>query len=151
MISDARIVTPGMGGFLNPPGHPKHSFHVAWGKSSRDDGACSLTHAVGDGARYLPEAIVEKARALLYEWEQEKGDPEPDWVHKMLGYFRNCYRNPTWQGDEQWHGDKVIIDSSRDPIVSADDHAGVHHIRSFYPDFMPSRDDFAKAYWGKKP
>jgi hypothetical protein len=31
------------------------------------------------------------------------------------------------------------------------DHLGVHHIREFYPEFVPSTEDFEKAYWGERP
>ncbi len=143
----------GMGGFLNPPGHPEHNSHVETDLRRRkcNRGGMSLGAAVD--CEWLDDATRNHARRILDRWEAPPiGSPEiVDWVSQMLGYFRTMYRNPEATGECAWHVSDMIVDPKRDPLANADDHAGVHFIRGYYPDYMPTADDFAGAYWGTKP
>jgi hypothetical protein len=138
----------GMGGFLNPPGHPAHTMHVREGC----DNSTSLEYALT--CEWLAQGIKDEVKRVLDEWERNKlplSDPAvQSWIHQVLGYFRGCYRNPAFNDDEQWNVSKVIIDK-RDPLANAADHCGVHLIRKYYPEYQPSKADFACAYWGTKP
>lgn len=145
------ITRSGMGGFLNPPTHPEHTFSVIERNSRGAESGCmSLTAAVE--ASYLPDSIRQRAVGILKEWQAPAIEsPEiQEWVLQVLGYFRGCYRNPA-AGAEEWHAGKLIISQSRDPLEAPGDHAGVHLIRQYYPEFTPAAEHFAGAYWGSKP
>ena len=138
----ARIIQSGMGGFLNPPGHPEHTTSVEtdlrWRPENR--GRMSLTAASKCG--YIDPAIRAKATRLLtaYVPPDIASDEGRTWARSVLGYFRGCYRNPQKAGEDQWHAAHVDVDSNRDPLANADDHAGVHWIRKWYPEFRPTKE-----------
>lgn len=156
---DARVTSGGMGGFLCPPGHPEHSYHVETDLMRRPEnrGGMNLSSAVESD--WLEEDAPEArnaARALLLAWECEKkpiADPEvQDWIAHVLGYFRGCYKGPGNE-PECWHASDLHIHQGADTLPGADwrKHAGVHLIQNYYPDYKPCADDFARAYWGEKP
>lgn len=149
----AKIVNNGMGGFLCPPNHPKHTKSVIWREFSphsrvfteRNSNYCSLSHALD--ADYFSPSIKEAVQALFDEWEQGKFPLEhPEiqaWICQVLGYFRRCYAD-----NGSRHADKLTIDD-RDPMTCIDTHAGVLLIRDFYPNFVPTAEHFRTAKWGK--
>ncbi len=144
-----RIVASGMGGFLNPPGHPEHTHHVETELRRRPEnrGGMSLRSAVE--STWLASETRNAARRMLESWNANRPPIDPEWVRSVLGYFRGCYRNPE-AGDKQWHASDMVIDAARDPMANASDHAGVNLIRGFYPDYQPTAEDFAQAQWGRK-
>jgi hypothetical protein len=148
-----RIVNPGMGGFLNPPTHPEHDWHVETDLRRRPEnrGGMSLTGAVE--STWLDSSTRSEAKKLLKSWKPPPiNSPEiVDWRQQVLGYFRSMYRNPNAPKNEQWNASVMIADRDRDPIANADEHAGVHFIRKFYPDYVPTEEDFGGAYWGSRP
>ena len=150
---DAQIVRNGQGNFLDPPEYPSHEYHVQTDLRRRPEnrGSMALTYAVED-APWLDPETKNEAKALIDKWKTSRpalNSPKvKDWIHQVLGYFKNSYRNPS-AGAQPWNISNLIHDD-RDPIENADDHAGVHLIRRFYPDFSPSRLDFVQAYWGKR-
>lgn len=149
IVRNSRLcLTSGCGGFLNPPSHPEHTASVETLRHGvTPDGCMSLLSAVS--ADYLDEITRREARALLESWVRPALE-SPDvqaWIGQVLGYFRGCYRNPAKSGAEQWHASHVLIDN-REPLANALDHCGVRCIRSFYPEYMPTADDFARAQWG---
>ena len=73
-----------------------------------------------------------------------------EWVLQVLGYYKGCYCRGDGVQPEDWHAGNLLIDS-REPMASADKHAGVHLIRRYYPEYQPTDADFAEAYWGTKP
>ncbi|HWC39364.1 MAG TPA: hypothetical protein VG476_12580, partial [Acidimicrobiales bacterium] len=85
------------------------------------------------------------------EWERPaiESDEVRDWIAQVLGYFRNCYRG---DGPEPqcWHAANLHIVRG-DDLPPVDEHAGVHLIRKYYPEYTPTADDFKSAYWGVKP
>jgi len=149
--ASGRIVSGGMGAFLNPPTHPEHFRHVETDlrRKPENRGMMSLSAAVD--AEWLSDAVRSAARVELRQW-----DPLPlshpdvqEWIEQVLGYFKGCYRGP---GDEPggWHAGKLVIAPGRDPLANPADHAGVNLIRKYYPDYVPTREDFAGAHWGSK-
>ena len=149
-----RIVKEGMGGFLNPPTHPEHYFHVQVDLRRRPEnrGGMSLTAAIE--AEWLDGLIKSQARSMLENWKPlplEHADVQ-DWIHRVLGYFKRCYRNPNLPEPEFWHADKMLITSEPENhgLHNIDDHAGVHLIRKYYPGFVPTLDNMLSAYWGTK-
>lgn len=159
-----RLRHEGAGGFLNPPGHPEHSFSI------ETEGGCASLQYVVDNPSHFPAGAVGAARSKLSAWEA--GEPDGDWVAQVLGYFRNCYR-PT--DGSSGASDLIIPNNLRistleeldgltvieakdteddvyhvDPMQNVDRHAGVAYIRKFYPGFVPTQDDFDRARWGRK-
>jgi hypothetical protein len=114
----------------------------------------SLSAAVE--SEWLDVGTRRRARALLDVWEKAKPDlgnsEVQDWVHQVLGYFKNCWRG-TGQEPECWHVSNLRMTKSGEVPdgYKVTDHAGVHYIRKFYPDFFPATDHFTQAYWGTKP
>jgi hypothetical protein len=159
-----RIVPEGMGGFLNPPGHPEHEWSVRVG-FGRDAGCMCLRSAVE--SEWLDAATRDAARAKLAAWVPlPMGSPEVvDWCRNVLGYFRSMYGDPRVPEPERWNVDKLCVvnresgDAAEIPVLDTDEdhstiffeHAGVHFIRKFYPEYVGLVEDFANAYWGKKP
>lgn len=134
----AYIRNTGMGGFLNPPTHPEHYYSVETTTSSM-----SLTVASTD--QDLRPKIKEAATKLLNDWQPPDLDQIQDWVHQILGYFRNCYKG---EGEKPWNAGNLVITAIHPGGINA--HAGVHFIRKYYPDFQPNKKQFDYAYWGSK-
>ncbi|HEY5657143.1 MAG TPA: hypothetical protein VIY27_05095 [Myxococcota bacterium] len=151
----ARVTYRGMGGFLNPPTHPEHHLHVETDLRRRPENRGGMSLSAAAECDYIDPRARAEAQRRLAKWEPLPIDDPAivDWVHQVLGYFRGMYqglRGPVPPGTE-WHVENLFSDPERDPVQSADSHAGVHYIRKFYPEYMPTAEDFAGAYWGTKP
>lgn len=144
----------GMGGFLNPPGHPEHTHHVETDlkKQPQNRGGMSLSEAVD--CTWLVPSTRAAAKSMLDRWQEYRPaleSPEvQDWIRQVLGYFRGCYRG---EGPEPecWHADKLCIPKAGEPARLNEEHAGVHLIRKYYPEYEPTGEHFSEAYWGTKP
>ncbi len=145
-----RIAASGMGGFLNPPTHPEHTHSVETDLRLRPEnrGSMSLTAAIE--CEYLDDATRAAARTVLASWVRPALDSSEiqEWVKQVLGYFKGCFKG---EGPNQWNASELRIDNKIDPLLNADLHAGVRLIRKYYPEFTPTAEHFAAAYWGKKP
>jgi hypothetical protein len=143
-----RIVMRGMGGFLNPPTHPEHNQSV---QSARGD-TFSLSLSTAVECEWLNDATRTTARTVLAAWKRPPLDsPEvQEWILQVLGYFRGCYKG---EGPEPqcWHADRLRILKSGDDARPNEEHAGIHLIRQYYPEYEPTGEHFAAAYWGTKP
>lgn len=146
------IVQEGMGGFLCPPTHPMHTRSVERDlyRSRANRWSMSLDAAVD--CAWLDDETREVARKVLADWQRPPLDSAEvqEWIAQVLGYFRNCYRA---EGPEPecWHASNLKIIKGADPKPPVDEHAGVHLIRRYYPEYVPTEQDFARAYWGTKP
>lgn len=138
----------GMGGFLNPPTHPEHSISVE--SIKRDDFCMSLSSAAE--CEWLSPYIRQLAREELESWRAPAIDSLAiqEWIAQVLGYFRGCYSGNDSTGAQSWNVADLRIDSKVDPVLNADLHAGVHLVRKYYPEFTPTPEHFAGAYWGTK-
>lgn len=139
----------GMGGFLNPPTHPEHTNSVEFDlhRSRENRGGMSLSTAVE--CEWLDDATRAEAKRRLDEWA---GSPieSPDvqaWIRQVLGYFKGCYRGEGAE-PECWHAGNLRIIKSSEPQPPVEEHAGVHLIRKYYPEFAPTPQHFAEAKWG---
>lgn len=144
-----KLVKTGMGGFLNPPMHPEHSFSI---QSTYGDTFCMPLSSAAESDWLDPKARGI-AKRLLAEWRKPALDSEAvqDWIAIVLGYFKGCYVGQNSKGEPSWNASDLRIDSTVDPVLNADLHAGVHLIRKYYPEFVPTVEHFAGAYWGTKP
>jgi hypothetical protein len=144
------IRNEGMGGFLNPPTHPEHYFSVesSLERSPPNRDVCSLSYCAYR-AKYFDNDIRTEAKKLLEEWK-----PLPisnsllvqEWILQVLGYFRSCYLSKN--GNK--NADALIIKPRWNPLKHLKRHRGVDFIREFYPDFIPTSEQFDQACWGKK-
>lgn len=143
-----KIVNSGAGGFLNPPTHPEHD----WSVRSVYDDTFSMALSSAAESDWLDDECRSAARIKLKSWKPLPLDDASvkDWIHQILGYFAGCYVGQDRDGNPSWNASDLRILKDTDPILNANIHAGVYLIRKYYPDFAPSADDFAKAYWGKK-
>jgi hypothetical protein len=144
-----RLARGGAGGFLNPPTHPEHDWHIETDLRRRPEnrGFMALNSAID--CDWLADGTRASARRKLAEWVRPALDsPEVQaWIHQVLGYFRGCYQGNADLGEKSWHVSNLKIDN-RDPMTSVDTHAGVRLIRKYYPEFLPTAEHFAKAKWG---
>ena len=136
-----RLTRQGMGGFLNPPFHPEHTMSV----QGRD---FSMSLSAAASCMELCKNVRDRARDIL-----EKYVPPPlqsptiqDWIHQVLGYFRNCY-SP--DGVDRNCSHCIITQSDNAERPPIDHHLGVMLVRQFYPHFTPNDVHFNMAYWGK--
>jgi hypothetical protein len=155
-----RVVTDGrgMGGFLCPPEHPCHVARVETElrRMPENRGGMSLEFAAT--CEWVGGAARGAAKRLLREWSEKRPplsrEDVRDWTREVLGYFRGCYKacgDVACTDDKCWHAPALVIASDRDPMQFVELHAGVRAIRRYYPEFAPTAEDFAAAYWGAKP
>jgi len=144
-----KLVHKGMGGFLNPPTHPEHK----WDVQSVYGDTFHMSLSAAAEATWLNDETRRQATSLLRNWKRPPiQSPEvQDWIRKVLGYCKGCYVGQDKQGNLSWNVSDLRIRPDIDPMLNENIHAGVHLIRKYYPDYMPTKTDFAQAYWGKKP
>lgn len=140
---------------LCPPGHPRYELQSVYTAAGDDpmDARGQRNHMMvllQPGTKSVYRLVEHDGADAL--WVPLPADhPEvAEWRLHVLGYFRNCYRSPHHPEPECWHAGNLAI-SERDPIAHAEDHAGVHLIRRYYPAYVPRAEEFANAYWGEKP
>ena len=147
---DDRVVEgQGMGGFLEPPGHPEHTYHVETElrRAPANRGGVSLGGAL-EYSYISPESRAEAKRLLEgYKPPPIKSAAAKAWIQQILGYYRGMYRNPNVSGERQWHVSDMQV-RDWDPMEHIEDHAGVRFIRRFYPKYRPTKKDFLTARWG---
>jgi len=141
----------GMGGFLCPPSHPEHTTSV---QSIPRGNSWSMSLSAAVECEWLDPAQRAEAKRRLDEWQAMRpalDTPEvQEWVLQVLGYFRSCWRG---EGPEPecWHCTNLRILKPGEHTPHVDEHAGMHLIRRYYPEFNPTREHFESAYWGEKP
>lgn len=145
--------TQGMGGFLNPPGHPEHTIHVETDLDRRKDNRGGMCLSAAVTSDWVDLETQAQAKGLLDGWAANRTKLEaPEiqaWVLQVLGYYKGCYRNPNVPADRQWNASDVLIDWERDPMFAPGEHCGVRQIREFYPEFEPTAEHFNRAQWGE--
>jgi len=145
-----KIVREGMGGFLNPPTHPEHDWSVQTDLRRRPENRGSMCLSSAVDCEWLDPATRAAARRRLDTWQRPALESVHDWVLQVLGYFRNCYCQGTGSMPEDWHVANLIIDCKINPLTCINYHAGVHYVRTYYPEYVPTAADFVGAYWGNK-
>jgi len=148
-----QIVHEGVGGFLNPPGHPTHTLSVETELNHRAENRSRMSLEAALECSWLDDAIKAQARMALDKWRLQDQLPlhapkVRNWIWQVLGYFRHCY-NDTPTDPKGWEAGRLTIDANRSPMEHPERHAGVNLIRRFYPEYTPTADDFASAYWDR--
>lgn len=151
-MDKARITQGGIGGFLNPPGHPEHTMSVETDLQRKPENRGSMSLSYAADCEYIDDATKRAATAILHKWSLHRArltsEEVQDWIKQVLGYFRGCYKG---DGPKPWNADQLRITKDADPLLNADIHAGVHLIRKFYPEYVPTQAHLDGAYWGTKP
>lgn len=136
------ISDTGMGGFLDPPGYPTHTHSVYGSLNGRrvDDMMCLSSAAE---AEYIPEDIRSKAQALLDGWQPPALEsPEvQSWITQVMAHLASMYRAVDVPEPECWHGWRmrvIRVDPLSPEAPPISEHAGVHLIRRFYPQWSPA-------------
>jgi len=143
-----RLVNRGMGGFLNPPGHPEHNWSVEFDLRRRPENRGSMSLSAAVECEWLDPVARGEARRMLLEWEFVPGPKATAWIRQVLGYFKGCYKNDKLPEPECWNASHLFISQDLDPMIQGNDHAGVHLIRRYYPEYVPTKEDFDNAKWG---
>lgn len=146
----ARLVAKGAGGFLNPPDHPEHKFSMETDLRRKPENRGFMSLSSAAEAEYLSFEAREAARDKLKQWKKSKKSlthPDTqDWIRQVMGYTRDMYS----PDGKNWKVADLESDHDRNPIEHQNRHAGVHHIKKFYPNYRPKPEHFDEAYWGAK-
>ena len=148
-----RVVAGGMGCFLCPPNHPEHSYSVETDLNQRKANRGSMSLSFAADCEWLTDETRFTVSELLNSWQKLPLDSAvvQDWIAKVLGYYKDCYRNLDEQEPKCWHADNLKITKMPAKAgLTTNDHAGVHLIRQYYPEFSPTKENFRQAYWGTK-
>lgn len=140
------ITNSGMGGFLNPPTHPEHTLSV---KSVYGDKfSMSLSSAIE--SEWLNDECRNKAKEILSSQQAPDINSQEvkEWIHEVLGYFNHCYSKDGKNRNVSTHLEIIKDDPFEAKII--DRHLGVMLIREYYPNYVPTVEDFNKAHWGKQ-
>lgn len=68
MVEKGRIVREGIGGFLNPPTHPEHTFSMQTDLRRRPENRGSMCLSAAAACEWLDSAARNQAAKLLDEW-----------------------------------------------------------------------------------
>ena len=145
-----KLVKGGMGGFLNPPNHPEHDFHVETDLRKRPENRGGMSLSAAAECNWLDGLTKAAARVALAGWERRPIDSPKvvAWIRQVLGYFKGCYKNLEVEESRAWNADKLRINQQADPMQWIEYHAGVNLIRRYYPEYVPTQEDFDNAKWG---
>lgn len=137
-----KIISGSMGSFLEPPTHPNHhhSIQSVYG----DTFSIALSSAVD--TEWLDDKTKAEAKKIMDDWTVPPITDVSiiDWIHQVLGYFGSGYKGQSWNVSD------LVFDSKRDSVSNQNDHAGVHFIRKYYPQYKLTEADLKRAYWGKR-
>lgn len=147
-----KLRNEGMGGFLCPPTHPMHTRSVVEVNTrGREVGCMCLTSALE--ATYVPDNVRAQAKTLLDGWKAPSIDEAEvqDWIRLCWGYFKRMKRNHAVPEPRCWYASDMIVADRAARIDDPDleDQAALHHIRCYYPDYQPTAEHLAEAYWGE--
>lgn len=162
------FVNESMGSFLTPPNHPSRKQSIKFYDGGHGYIALNKDIYLSDGYSYVPQKIKDEVREIFEEYEKNKppiNNPlVKDWIYQVLGYFKNCFRGKcgSWEAGklkiksplfQRADGKNLTQKEILDFLVSnfsQKNHAGIHCIKEYYPDYIAKKNHFKKAYWGKR-
>ena len=62
-----------------------------------------------------------------------------------LWYWQGCYANRRFKEPYCWWGENLVTNPERVAMDWLHDHAAIHHIHRYYPEYVPSAADFVEA------
>jgi aryl-phospho-beta-D-glucosidase BglC (GH1 family) len=134
--SNYYLVNDGMGGFLNPPNHPEHTYSIQEFRGGHECGSYSLGSAAESD--WMPGAVRGTAKGVLKRWKI--GEPDESWLASVYNYFRHCYRRE--DGTEVTYGNfwgNAEQEQSENPL----NHRAYQFVKQFYPDHQPDLERIA--------
>lgn len=98
---NARVVEGhGMGGYLNPPGHPAHTFHVETDLERRAHNRGSMSLEAAEKDRSIDPTTRKEVQELLERWESTRPSMDTPkvrtWIAEVLRHFGNTDRGVEW-------------------------------------------------------
>ena len=135
--SNYYLVNSGMGGFLNPPSHPEHTYSIQEFRGGHECGSYSLSAAASE--MYLPAQVRGTAKGVLKRWKA--GTPDSAWVHSVYNYFRHCYSKDGVSTNVN-NGSTITFgkfwgNAEQEADMPPTHHLGYLYVKSFYPDHEP--------------
>lgn len=128
--------TEGMGGYLDPPNYPTHTYSVHSGPKANPHSIMSLPSAAQ--ADYLDPVIRAQAQALIDAWHANRPTLDSEqvqvWIANRQRHWASCWYSATpdaygcHAGSPYWKGAPRAED--------AQDYA-TYHIQKFYPEYQP--------------
>lgn len=141
-----RIFNGGIGCFLTPPNYPNQRFGV-----KMKDRYCSLDY-VKHHPELFDDNLCNKVKTILNDWFENKPSLKDDavktWIYSVLKYFANVYSIDGKSTDVNDKTNCVILEG-RDQL-DYEHHMGVLYIRKFYPEYIPTDEDFINAKMNKR-
>lgn len=132
------LVNEGMGGFLNPPTHPEHSYSIVEYRGGHECGSYSLSAAASED--WLPGSVKGTAKGILKRWQA--GTPDSAWVQSVYNYFRHCYSVDGIETNVNHEGKTITFGKFWDNADLEKDMPPTHHlgymfVKKYYPDHEP--------------
>jgi len=149
--SNYYLVNDGMGGFLNPPGHPEHAYSIQEFSKGHEVGSYSLSAAMSES--WMPSKVQIKAKWILKRWNA--GAPDEAWLATVYNYFRHCYSK---DGNNRNVNDCVTYGKFWDNAEQEENEDPTHHlgylfVKQFYPDHKPDmgriKNNDSRGQWSK--
>jgi hypothetical protein len=137
--SNYYLVNEGMGGFLNPPNHPEHTYSIQEFRGGHEVGSYSLTSAARD--EYLPALVRGTAKGALKRWQA--GEIDIEWMASVYNYFRHCYsrdginRNVNDKNATVTYG-KFWDNAEQEQYENPAHHLGYLYVKQYYPEHQPN-------------
>lgn len=131
------LVDSGMGGFLNPPGHPEHDYSIHGFRGGHEVESTCLTRCLDD---YYRGAVRGSAKGLLKRWEKNRpAIPPREWMIEVYKYFKHCYSKDGINRDVDscvTYG-KFWDNAEQEQHENPYHHLGYMFVKSFYPVHEP--------------
>lgn len=137
--SNYYLVNDGMGGLLNPPTHPEHTYSIQEFRGGHEVGFYSLSSCLS--SEWMPRAVKGAAKGILKHWQAGKIDKA--WEATIYNYFRHCYsldginRNVSDKNNMITFG-KFWGNAEQEQGMNPTHHLAYMFIKEFYPDYEPN-------------
>lgn len=134
------LVDEGMGGYLNPPGHPEHTYSIQGFRGGHEVRGISLREALDDE---YAGSIRGAAKNLLNKWSKGRpAAPPEEWVKQVYIYFQHCYsKNGTNRSETDCitYG-KFWGNAEQEKDANPYFHLGFLFVNEFFPAHGPRLD-----------
>jgi hypothetical protein len=150
--SNYYLANDGMGGFLNPPGHPVHTYSILEFRGGHYTGSIDLSYAAI--CEYLPLRVRLRAKNILKHWQA--GIIDENWVASVYNYFRHCYSKDGISRDVNnciTYG-RFWDNADQEQNENPRHHLGYMYVKQFYPDHEPDleriKNNDSRGSWSRE-